>query len=67
MKAMLTADELLTVAREAEHELEKASTKDEVAEVFDHYAGTLGYKIVARLLLGSDATTATAKWRAKLG
>ena len=66
MERMTSAEELLDIAEKAKADLDKSTTKDEVAGVFDHYASTLGYKVVARMLLGSSATSATAKWRANL-
>ena len=66
MERMLNPEQLLDMAEQAKADLDKATTKDEVAGVFDHYASTLGYKVVARMLLGSSATSATARWRANL-
>ena len=66
MERMLNPEQLLDMAEQAKADLDKATTKDDVASVFDHYASSLGYKVVVRLLLGSDAATATARWRARL-
>lgn len=63
MERILKSEELLATAEEAKTDLDKATTKDEIAAVFDHYAGSLGYKVVVRMLLGSSAASATAKWR----
>ena len=66
MERMLNPEQLLDMAEQAKADLEKATTKDEVAAIFDHYAGSLGYKVVVRMLLGSSAANATAKWRLRL-
>ena len=63
----MTSEQLLSSAREAKRALDKAETKAEVAAIFDSFKGTLGYKVVVRLLLGSSAEDATSKWRAKIG
>lgn len=63
----LTSEQLLVAARGTKKDLDKATTKDEVAQIFDACKGTLGYKVVARLLLGASPDDATAKWRAKIG
>ena len=47
MERMTSAEELLDIAEKAKADLDKSTTKDEVAGVFDHYASTLGYKVVA--------------------
>ena len=62
----MSPEELLAQAEKAKVELDEATTRDEVASVFDQYAGILGYKVLARLLLGSSAADATGKWRARL-
>ena len=66
MERMLNPEQLLDMAEQAKADLEKATTKDEVAAIFDHYAGSLGYKVVVRMLLGSSAASATARWRLRL-
>ena len=66
MERINSAEELLATAEQAKAELDEATTKNEVAAVFEHFASSLGYKVVARMLLGSDATMATSRWRAKL-
>ena len=62
----MSPEELLAQAEKAKVELDEATTRDDVASIFDHYTGILGYKVLARLLLGSSAADATGKWRARL-
>ena len=66
MPIQQNAEELFVAARNAKAELDKAKTKEQVVAVFKKYVSALGYKSLAKMLVGQAPEDAVKKWADRL-
>ncbi|HTL69977.1 MAG TPA: hypothetical protein VL404_01680 [Candidatus Eisenbacteria bacterium] len=62
-----TKEELIQAARAAASDIDAAETKKELIAAFKKHVLYIGYKTLARLLVGQSPEEATKRWADRLG
>lgn len=62
----LSKQELIHAARLAAQDIDNANTRQELVAVFKKHIPALGYKTLAKLLVGQDPEAAVKKWAEKI-